>query len=116
MLVAFFCGGGDAGGEDLLGFGGAGFAGQELAVHEISGDVISVAREEGAEMGVGSCGVAAVHALHGQAVAGEGVLGLLGYELFKQLAAGFLLVGHWWSRIIRGPPAESNIARGKRLE
>src|SRR6267154_6306631 len=95
VVVAFFCGGGDAGGEDLLRFGGAGFAGQELGVHQIGGDVIGVAVEEGAEMGVGGGGVAAVHALHGQAVAGEGVIGFLSDELFEQLAARFLLVGHW---------------------
>ena len=46
-------------------------------------------------MGVGGCGVAAVHALHGQAVAGEGVIGFFGDELFEHLAARFLLVGHW---------------------
>jgi len=101
VLVAFFCGGGYAGGEDLLGFGETGFAGEELAVHEIGRDVIGVTLEEGAEMGVGGCGVAAIHALHGEAVAGEGVVGLLGYKLFEHLATGFLLVGHWASRIIR---------------
>src|SRR5712664_2299988 len=42
----------------------------------------------------GGCGVATVHALHGQAVAGEGVIGPFGYELFEHLAAGFLLVCH----------------------
>jgi len=51
-------------------------------------------------MGVGGAWVAAVHAFHRQAVAGEGVVGLLGDELFEHLSAGFLLVGHL--RIIRG--------------
>src|SRR5580704_4339693 len=46
-------------------------------------------------MKVGCCGVAAVHAFHGQAVAGEGIVGFLGDELFEHLAAGFLLFGHW---------------------
>jgi len=78
----------------VLGFGGAGFAGEELAVHQIGGDVIGVAFEERAKVGVGGCGVAAVHALHGQAVAGEGVIGFFGDELFEHLAARFLLVGH----------------------
>jgi acyl-CoA hydrolase len=45
-------------------------------------------------MGDGGSRVAAVHALHGQAVAGEGVIRLFGDELFEQLAAGFLLVWH----------------------
>jgi len=53
-------------------------------------------------MCVGGGGVATVHALHGEAVAGESVIGLFGYELFEHLAAGFLLVGHRSSRIIRG--------------
>jgi hypothetical protein len=108
VAVAFFCGGGDAGGEDLFGFGGAGFTGQELTVHQIGGDVIGVVLEEGAEMGVGGGGIAAVHALHGEAVAGEGVVGLFGYELFEHLAAGFLLVGHGVSRIIRGRKEKDN--------
>ena len=41
--VAFFGGGGNAGGEDLLGFGWAGFASEELGVHEVGGDVVGVA-------------------------------------------------------------------------
>src|SRR5690348_6950985 len=102
MLVALFRGGGDAGGKDLFGFVGAGLAGEELAVHEISGDVVRAALEESAEMSVGGGGVAIVHALHGEAIAGEGVIGLFSDELFEHLAASFLLVGHWVSRIIRG--------------
>lgn len=89
-MVAFFCGGSDSGGEDLFGFGEAGFTGEKLGVHEISGDVIGVAMEERAKMGVGRGGVAGIHALHGEAVAGEGVIGFFGYELFEHLAAGFL--------------------------
>src|SRR5260370_32386101 len=45
-------------------------------------------------MGAGGCGVATVHALHGQAVAREGVIGLLCNEFFQRLAAGFLLFCH----------------------
>lgn len=92
--VAFFCGGGDAGGEDSASFVGAGFAGQELGVHEVRRDVVGVAIQKSAEVGVGGGGITGVHALHGQAVAGEGVAGLLRYEVFEHLAAGFLLVGH----------------------
>ena len=92
--VAFFGGGGNAGGEDLLGFGWAGFASEELGVHEVGGDVVGVAIEEGAEMGVGGCGVAVVHALHGQAVAGKGIFGFFRQEFFKHLATGFLLFCH----------------------
>jgi acyl-CoA hydrolase len=45
-------------------------------------------------MGVGGCGVAAVHTFHRKAVTTESIIGLPGNELFQQLAAGFLLVGH----------------------
>ena len=46
-------------------------------------------------MCVGGCGVAAIHALHCQAVTREGVIRFLGDELFERLAAGFLLFCHW---------------------
>jgi len=90
VLVAPFCGGGNAGREDLFGFGGAGFTSEKLSIHEISGDVVGIPIEESAKMGVGRRGVAAVHALHGEAVAREGVVGFFGYKLFEHLAAGFL--------------------------
>jgi hypothetical protein len=109
MLIALFCGGGDAGGENLAGFAGAGFACEELAVHEVGGDVIGMALEERSKMGIRGCRVAAVHALHGQAVARESVIGLFRDELFEHLAAGFLLVGH------RGVPYYTGAASGVQL-
>src|SRR5713226_6825412 len=54
-----------------------------------------MALQKSSKMSVGGCGVAAVHALHCQAVAGEGVIGFIGNELFEHLAAGFLLFSHW---------------------
>ena len=45
-------------------------------------------------MSAGGSGVTAVHALHGQAVAREGIIWLFGDELFEHLAAGFLLFCH----------------------
>src|SRR5436309_3133231 len=45
-------------------------------------------------MGVRGRRVAAVHALHSQAIERESIVGLLRDELFEHLAAGFLLVGH----------------------
>jgi hypothetical protein len=95
VLVAFFCGSRDTARKDVLGFAGAGFAGEQLGIHEISGDVIGVALEERSKMRVSGCGVATVHAFHGQAVTREGVIGFLGHELFEHLAAGFLLFCHW---------------------
>jgi acyl-CoA hydrolase len=94
VLVAFFCGGGDAVREDLLGFGGAGFAGKQLSVHQIGWDVVGIPLKESAKMRVGGCGVATVHAFHGESIAGEGVFGLPCDELFEHLPAGFLLFGH----------------------
>ncbi len=94
MLIALFDGGGDAVSKHALCFFDALLAGQELAVNEIGGDVVGVTLEESAKMQVGGRGVAVVHALQGEAVAGEGVVGFIGDEFFERLAAGFLLFGH----------------------
>lgn len=45
-------------------------------------------------MEIGGAGVAVVHALKGETIAGESVVGFLGDEFFEQLAAGFLLFCH----------------------
>lgn len=94
MGVASFDGCGEAVGENFFGFGRAGFANKKLSVHKVGGNVIGAAFKQSAEMGVGSGRIAGVHALHGESIAGESVVGLFGDELFEQLAAGFLLVGH----------------------
>src|SRR6266702_972091 len=95
VFIALFDGGGDAVSKHPLCFFDALLADQELAVHEIGGDVIRVAFEESTEMEAGGGGVAVVHALEGEAVAGEGVVGFLGDKFFERLTAGFLLFGHW---------------------
>src|SRR5207245_3021129 len=46
-------------------------------------------------MSVGRCEVAAVHAFEREPVAGEGVVRLLGDELFQHLTPGFVLFRHW---------------------
>ena len=94
VLVDFFCGGGDAVRKDLPGFSSAGFAVEELGIHQIRGHVVGVVFEESSKMRVGGHGIAGVHAFHGEPVAGEGVFGFRGDELFEHLAAGFLLFGH----------------------
>lgn len=94
VFVAGFCGGGDAQREDFLGIVGARFASEKLRIHKKPGNVVGVAVEEGLEMLDGGGGVAGVHALEGQAVAGEGVVGFLGDEFFEELAAGFFLFWH----------------------
>src|SRR5256885_13510424 len=76
--VAFLRCDGDAGVEDLFGFVGAGFANEQLRVHEIGGNVVGVACEELAEMGISGGRVAGVHAIECVAVAGVGVVGILG--------------------------------------
>jgi len=78
MLVAFFAAAAMPFERILSGFGGAGFAREELGVHQIGGDVVGVTLEKEREMRVGSCGVTAVHTLHGESIAGEGVFGLRG--------------------------------------
>src|SRR6266567_3910281 len=95
VLIALFDGGGDAVCKHLLCFFDALLADQELAVHEIGGDVVGVAFEERTEVEAGGGGVAVVHALEGEAVAGEGVVWFRGDKFFERLAAGFLLFGHW---------------------
>ena len=95
MFVVPFCGGSDAVRKHLPGFAVAGFASKELAVHQISRNVIGMALEERSKMGVGGGEVAAVHALESKAVAREGVIRLFRDELFERLAAGFLLFRHW---------------------
>src|SRR5947207_15087483 len=80
---------------ELQGFACVECSGEELAVHQIRGNVIGVELKERAKMSVGRGGVAGVHALHSQAIAGESIIGLLRDKLFEHLAAGFLLVGHW---------------------
>ena len=95
VFIALFDGGDDAVCKHLLCFFDALLADQELAVHEIGGDVVGVTLEERAEMEAGGGGVAVVHALQGKAVAGEGVVGFLGDKFFERLTTGFLLFGHW---------------------
>src|SRR2546425_5729634 len=75
VLVAFFCGGGDAVGKNLLGFGGTGFAGEQLGVHQIGGGGVCITFEESAEKRVGGCGGPAVHTFHCENLAGESVFG-----------------------------------------
>jgi len=94
VLVARLRGCGNSGGEDGFGLFGARFAGKELRVHEIGGDVGGVTVEQRTEMGVCGGSIAGVHALHRKAVTRESVVRFLSDELFKHLPAGFLLVRH----------------------
>ena len=94
MGVAFASGDGDAGVENGAGFFGAGLFGKELGVHEVAGNIFDVALEELAEVEISAGSIAGIGALEGEAIAREGVVWFFGDELFKQLAAGFLLFGH----------------------
>jgi len=94
MGVTFAGGNGNAGVKDGASFLSAGLFGQELGVHQVTGDVFDVALEEFAEVEVGVGGVSRIGTFEGEAVPGEGVIGFFGDELFEQLAAGFLLFGH----------------------
>lgn len=99
MLVARFACRFNTGRENASRFLRARFASQELTVHKIAGNVSGVLFEERAEVLVRGGRVASVHAFDRQAVAREGVVGLLRHELLECLAAGFLLnwclLGHW---------------------
>ncbi len=110
VLVARFGGGINAGREHAAGFVCARFADQKLAIHLISGNVVSLVLEESTKVLVCGSRIATVHAFQRQAVARERVVGLFGDKLFEHLAAGFVMSGglfsHLWlmgtSRIIRG--------------
>ena len=91
MLVSGFGGSGDTVRKHLSGFFGTGFAGQLLAVHLISRNVVGISFEERAEVLVCGGGVAAVYAFERKTIAGEGVVGLFGDKLFEHLTPRFLL-------------------------
>ena len=83
----------DAGREYASRFLRARFASQELTVHEVAGNVSGVVFEKRAKVLVRGGGVAAVHALERQTIAGEGLVGLFGDKLFEDLAARLLRPG-----------------------
>src|SRR5262245_58280295 len=94
MGVTFAGGNGDAGVKDGASFLSAGLFGQELGVHQVTGDVFDVALKEFAEVEIGAGCVSRIGTLEGQAVARKSVVWLFGDELFEQLAASFLLFSH----------------------
>ena len=91
MLVSGFSGSRNALRKHLAGLVGAGFTNQELAIHLIARNVISVSFKKRAEVSVRRPGVAGIHAFKRQAVARERIIRLFRDELFERLAAGFLL-------------------------
>jgi acyl-CoA hydrolase len=94
VLVAGFGGGGNACDENFPSFFLAFFAGQELAIHLITGNVVGIALDERAKVLIRRGRVALLYAFEGEAVARKGVGGLLGDNFFERLTAGFLLFGH----------------------
>ena len=106
MLVAFLGGRGDPAGKNFARFVVARFAREKLAVHQVSWNVVRVPFEQRAKMRVGGGRIAAIHALHREAIAGESVIGFFRDELFEHLAAGFLLVSHGWLAYYTGSAAE----------
>lgn len=100
MGVTFLRGDCDAGIQNLFGFLVARFADEELGIHEVGGYVVGVALEEFSKMSIGIGGIAGVHEVEREAVAGEGVVGVFRDELLEQLAAGFLLFCHYvWLKL-----------------
>ena len=93
MLVARFGCRFDAGREYASRFLRARFASQELAVHEVAGNVSGVVFEKCAKVLVRGGRVAAVHAFERQTIAGKSVVGLIGDKLFEHLAARLLWPG-----------------------
>jgi len=103
VLIALFVGRGNTGGQDRAGFRGARLSHQQLRVHQVGRDVFRVALQQSAEVLIRGGGIATIHALHSEAVAGECVVRLFRDELFEHLPAGFLLFAHGHICIIPMP-------------
>ncbi len=76
VLVAGAVGGGDALVEAVEGFGDVVEFGEGLRGHLVGGDVVGVVGDAGGELGEGGFGVVLGEVFHGEAVAGEGVVGV----------------------------------------
>src|ERR1700682_1100211 len=101
MLVAFFASYGDPIGQNSLGFVIAGFARQQLAIHQVGWHIIRVVLQESFKMLVCSGSVPAVHAFHRETVARESIIRLFRYKFLQRLTPGFLWFSHGVYRSIR---------------
>jgi len=109
VRVIGFGRGGHAEVQHSTGFASARFPRKKLGIHKVCRNVAGIALQKLAEVGISGLGIAGVHALDGEAVSGEGVVGFPRDKLFEHLAAGFLLFRHSPIRII----AEVIAAAGK---
>src|SRR5712692_4459006 len=100
VVVAFFLGDRDPSGKNLARFSGSSKLRQQLAEVEVAGDVVGTGGKEFAEMLFGGGRIAGVHTFHRQTVAGKGVAGFGGDELFEFLAARLGRLGHESNRRI----------------
>ena len=94
VLIALARGGLDALGEDAFGLFAAFLLSEILRVHLVARDVIRVRLEKRFKMRLGGREVAVFDAFESEAVKSERIVGILGEEFFKFLAAGFLLFAH----------------------
>jgi len=112
VVVAFFLGDRDPAGKNLARFSGSSKLRQQLAEVEVARDVVGIGDKEFPEMLFGGGRVARVHTFHCQAVAGKGVSGFGGDELFEFLAARLGGLGHKSNgRIIAGCALNAKQAR-----
>lgn len=84
MLVAGAVGGGDAFVETGEGFFGAARFDESLRGHLVARDIIGIVLDEGVEFDEGLIGVVFSDVGHGEAVAGEGVCGVLLEDLGEE--------------------------------
>lgn len=90
---------------------------QELAVLEISRDIVRMGGQQRFEMLVGSGRIAGISAFHGQAVARERVCRLSGDKIFQNLPARFLLwLGRGHAHSIFAPGRNAKFPRECQIE
>lgn len=94
VLIALAISRGDAFVQESLRFFGAIVFGESLRVHLVTGNVVGIGFEQSLEVSFGAGEIVFAKAFEGDAVAREGVVGILLEEFFQLLAAGFVLCGH----------------------
>ena len=104
VLFASLLRAGNSGRKDLSRLGDAIASSQQAPELVIGGNVIRVIGEQSFEVGFRCGGIPFFHALHGQAVAAEGVERIFFYELFENLPAFCACLGraHIWRIIAAG--------------
>jgi hypothetical protein len=97
VLVGGAVGGGDAIVQAGERFVGAVERNQGLRGHLIGGDVVGIAVDAGSELGERGFGIAEGDMLHGETIAGEGVVGVEGEDFIEggEFVHGLIVWAQW---------------------